>query len=346
MGAGPLAKPVENKVTSLEVAARAGVSQSAVSRVFSGASASAETRAKVRAAADALGYRPNVIARSLITGRSKIIGLVVAYLDNPFYPDAIERLSNSLQERGYHIMMFMMRNQDAEEVQRVFEALMSHGVDGIVAASLGMSDVLTKRCADAGVPVVLFNRGQEGQGLGQVVSTNRAGGALAARAFVDAGHQRIGMITGWMGSSTGRDRRDGFVNQLLEMGAALAAERDGLYEREAAANAAQSMVEEHHADAIFVGNDHMAMAAMDMLRGQMGLSVPNDVAIIGFDDVPMAAWPSYDLTTLRQPVNRMVAAVVKQLLARIEDTDSAGQRVEINVELKRRSSTRAVQGEF
>ena len=90
----------------------------------------------------------------------------------------------------------------------------------------------------------------------------------------------------------------------------------------------------------------MAMAAMDMLRGQMGLSVPNDVAIIGFDDVPMAAWPSYDLTTLRQPVNRMVAAVVKQLLARIEDTDSAGQRVEINVELKRRSSTRAVQGEF
>ena len=122
-----------------------------------------------------------------------------------------------------------------------------------------------------------------------------------------------------MGSSTGRDRRDGFVNQLLEMGAALAAERDGLYEREAAANAAQSMVEEHHVDAIFVGNDHMAMAAMDMLRWQMGLSVPNDVAIIGFDDVPMAAWPSYDLTTLRQTVNRMVAAVVKQLLARIED---------------------------
>jgi DNA-binding LacI/PurR family transcriptional regulator len=95
------------KVTSLEVAALAGVSQSAVSRVFSGASASAKTAEKVRKAAQELGYRPNVLARSLITGRSRIIGLVVAYLDNQFYPVALERLSHALQEEGYHIMIFM-----------------------------------------------------------------------------------------------------------------------------------------------------------------------------------------------------------------------------------------------
>ena len=96
------------KITSLEVARRAGVSQSAVSRVFTpGASASAKTAEKVRQAATELGYRPNNLARAMVSGKSRIIGLVVAYLDNQFYPDALERLSNALQEQGYHVLIFM-----------------------------------------------------------------------------------------------------------------------------------------------------------------------------------------------------------------------------------------------
>ena len=129
------------KITSLDVAERAGVSQSAVSRVFTpGASVSKKMADKVRKAADELGYRPNVLARSLITGRTRIIGLVVAYLDNMFYPDALERLSNALQAEGYHILVFMARGRGAE-ADRVIEELLDYQVDGIVAASVGMPDL-------------------------------------------------------------------------------------------------------------------------------------------------------------------------------------------------------------
>ena len=134
------------KVTSAEVARLAGVSQSAVSRVFTpGASVSAKTMEKVRAAAEELGYRPNVLARSLITGRTRIIGLVVAYLENQFYPMALELLSRALQARGYHILVFMAENS-TERVAQVMSELLDYQVDGIITASVAMSNDLTTRC--------------------------------------------------------------------------------------------------------------------------------------------------------------------------------------------------------
>ena len=111
------------------------------------------TTAKVRNAARELGYRPNVLARSLITGRSRIIGLVVAYLENQFYPGAIEKLSKSLQERGYHVLVFMASN-DSAATQKVIDELLDYQVDGIIAASVGMSNDLTLRCEDAGISML------------------------------------------------------------------------------------------------------------------------------------------------------------------------------------------------
>ena len=125
-----------------------------------GASVSERTAKKVRSAAEALGYRPNVLARSLITGRSRIIGLLVAYLENQFYPEAIERLSHELQKRGYHVLVFMAANS-GEEADEVMEELLDYQVDGIIAASVGMSNDLTRRCEAAGIPIVLFNRAQD-----------------------------------------------------------------------------------------------------------------------------------------------------------------------------------------
>lgn len=120
----------ENKVTSLDVARLAGVSQSAVSRVFSGASASAATISKVRAAADHLGYRPNAMARAMKSGKSRIIGLLVAYLENQFYPVALERLSRALQARGYHILVFMVSNAN-DQIESTVQELLDYQVDGI-----------------------------------------------------------------------------------------------------------------------------------------------------------------------------------------------------------------------
>ena len=333
------------KITSLDVARKAGVSQSAVSRVFTpGASVSKKTAERVREAARELGYRPNVLARSLITGRSKIIGLVVAYLDNQFYPDALERLSNALQDEGYHILIFMAMGR-GPEVDRVIDELLDYQVDGIITASVGMSDELTERCRAAGIPVVMFNRGQDGSRLSSVTSDNIAGGRRIAEFLVAGGHERIAHVSGWMGSSTGRDREAGFRAGLEAAGRTSVATFDGRYRREEAGEAARSMFDSGaNPDAIFVGNDHMAFGVMDVLRFEIGLRVPEDVSIVGYDDVPMAAWKAYDLTTLRQPSNRMVSATVETLLREIGDAHAQPKKTEITGALIVRGSARIPEG--
>ncbi len=335
-------KPAE-KVTAQDVARLAGVSQSAVSRVFTpGASASKATAAKVRAAAKQLGYRPNILARSLITGRTRMIGLVVAYLDNQFYPVALERLSRALQSRGYHILVFMAENA-TDRVAEVMEELLDYQVDGIVTASVAMTNDLTARCEAAGIPVVMFNRSQDDPRLSAVTSDNIAGGRRATEHLIRTGHRRIAHIMGWQGASTGRDRAEGFRQAMAAAGLAPHAMIDGMYARETAAAAARALfAAPTPPDAIFVGNDHMAFAVMDTLRAELGLSIPRDVSVIGYDDVPIAAWPAYDLTTIRQPVNRMVEATVDALLHQIEG-DRAPRRIAIDGPLILRGSTRPPQ---
>ncbi|NUB43698.1 LacI family DNA-binding transcriptional regulator [Fertoebacter nigrum] len=330
-----------DKVTSLEVAKRAGVSQSAVSRVFTpGASASKSTVQKVRQAAEELGYRPNVLARSLITGRTRIIGLVVAYLENQFYPVVMELLSRALQNKGYHILIFMAENS-TEKVAQVMEELLDYQVDGIITASVAMTNDLTARCTAVGIPVVMFNRGQDDERLSEVTSDNIAGGRRATEFLIAGGHRRIAHVMGWQGASTGRDRATGFRLAMDAAGLAPHAMIDGMYSREVAAEVARDLCRgPDRPDAIFVGNDHMAFAVMDALRHDLGLSVPGDVSIVGYDDVPLAAWPAYGLTTIRQPVNRMVEATVEALLSQIESGDSAPRKIRIDGPLVIRTSVR------
>ena len=333
------------KVTSAEVARLAGVSQSAVSRVFTpGASVSAKTMEKVRAAAEELGYRPNVLARSLITGRTRIIGLVVAYLENQFYPMALELLSRALQARGYHILVFMAENS-TERVAQVMSELLDYQVDGIITASVAMSNDLTTRCDGAGIPVVMFNRGQDDARLSEVTSDNVNGARRAAEFLIKGGHKRIAHVMGWQGSSTGRDRAEGFKQAMQAAGLQPFAMVDGTYSREKAAAVTRELCQgPERPDAIFVGNDHMAFAVMDTLRHELGLRVPQEVSVVGYDDVPMAAWPAYGLTTIRQPVNRMVEATVAALLNQIEGGSSAPTKVKINGPLMVRTSARIPEG--
>ena len=147
---------MKSAATAQDVARLAQVSQSAVSRSFTpGASVSEDTRAKVMDAAKALGYRPNALARSLITRRSRIIALVMSYLENQFYPLVIEKLSQKLQKQGYHVLMFISDQDDTDDV---LADILQYQVDGIVMASTTLSPALASSCRDTGVPVVLFNR--------------------------------------------------------------------------------------------------------------------------------------------------------------------------------------------
>ncbi|MCK0125942.1 LacI family DNA-binding transcriptional regulator [Gelidibacter sp. F2691] len=332
------------KVTSQQVAERAGVSQSAVSRVFTpGASASKKTVEKVRKAATELGYRPNVLARAMVSGKSRIIGLVVAYLENQFYPEALEKLSNELQQRGYHVLIFLAE-QTAGNIDDVVEEILDYQVDGIIAASVAMSSDLSERCRAAGVPMVLFNRSQDDPNMSAVTSDNYAGGRKIAEFLLEAGHRKIGHIAGWEGASTQRDREAGFISALAEAGVALHSRAAGDFTMEKAAEATRKMFASDPPEAVFVANDHMAVAVMDTLRFELGFKVPEDVSVVGFDDVPAAGWPAYNLTTVRQPANRMVADTVEILLDQIENKSDEPRRIAIDGPLILRGSARIPEG--
>jgi LacI family transcriptional regulator len=303
------------------------------------------TRDKVREAASALGYRPNVLARAVNTGRSRIVGLVVAYLENQFYPEAIERLSRALQAEGYHVLVFMASN-DHDETESVIDELLDYQVDAIIAASVGLSSDLTRRCEGLGIPILLFNRHQYDDRLTSVTSDNVAGGRKLAEFLLAGGHQRIAHIAGWEGASTQIDREAGFVQGLQTAGHSLFAREVGNFNFEQAKAAARTMFgARDKPDAVFVANDHMAFAVMDVLRFELGLNVPGDVSVVGYDDVALASWPAYDLTTVRQPAGRMVAQATRALLARL---DGAGQapprRIVLGGPLMIRGSARIPKG--
>jgi LacI family transcriptional regulator len=333
------------KVTSLEVAKRAGVSQSAVSRVFTpGASASNRTAEKVREAAQELGYRPNILARSLITGKSRIVGLIVAYLDNYFYPAALEKLSNTLQKEGYHVLVFMASN-DNQSTEQVIEELLDYQVDGIIIASVGISNDVTARCEAMGVPVVLFNRTQDQLSHSSVTSDNIEGGHTAAQFLCEAGHKRIAYIGGWVGASTQRDREAGFCSGLKEFGKTLFAHALGNFSTDIAKDVAREMFAvSRRPDAVFIATDHMAFAVMDVLRTELGLSIPEDVSVVGYDDVPPASWAGYNLTTLRQRANLMVEQTVRLMIDKIRDPEVAPRHLKISSPLIVRGSAKIPKG--
>jgi DNA-binding LacI/PurR family transcriptional regulator len=327
-------------VTSLQVAEHAGVSQSAVSRSFTpGASIAPKTRAKVLASAKVLGYRPNAIARSLITNRSRIIAVVMAYLENLFYPDVLEELGRALADENYHLLLFtgfMDRDSDP-----VFDQLMQYRVDGIILASTSLSSELSEECATAGIPVVLFNRTTERDAVSSVTTRNREGGRRIAEFLVAGGHKSFGYISGLENSSTNRDRQQGFVEGLAAHGVTDLVIETGDYSRAAAEIAARKMLGgERRPEAVFVANDHMAVAVMDVARFELGLRIPEDLSIVGYDDVGPATWSSYGITSMSQPVKRMVEATVDILMDQIASGEIEAEHRILSGELVVRTSAR------
>ena len=317
------------QATSLDVARLAGVSQSAVSRCFTaGASVSHAMRDKVQAAARKLGYQPNAHARSLITGRSRIIGLVLSALENLFYPAVLERLAKRLQQDGYHLLIFIGDNANSDDL---VEEILQYNVDGIVLGATTLSSALAQRCADASIPVVLFNRVMASGSAGAVSSVrsdNVGGGREMARFLVAGGHKRIAYIAGREDSSTNLEREQGFREGLAELGQRIYARAIGNYDVDQARQAARDLFASaaDRPDAVFVAGDLMAIVVLDTLRHELGLAVPQDVSVVGFDNVPQAAWASYELTTFEQPVQPMVEATVALLQSYLREAQTSPSR--------------------
>ena len=332
-----------NNVTSNDVARLAEVSQSAVSRSFTpGASVAPETRARVLAAARKLGYRPNAIASTLSSRRSRMIAVVMSNLQNQFYPVVVETLSQRLQKDGYHVLLFISETEDADEL---LLELLRYQVDGIVMASTHLSSGLAQQIADARIPVVMFNRTSNKGSISTVSSDNFGGGCAVAHFLADGLHQRVAYLAGAEDSSTNQERENGLRAGLAERGLRVVARAVGNYEFERAALATLELfgslvTSAERPDALFVASDHMAFAAIDTLRGALGLRVPEDVSVVGFDNVPQAEWGAYHLTTVAQSVVSMIEATVHMLLQQLEDDAVTRDHMVVPTSLVVRSSAR------
>jgi DNA-binding LacI/PurR family transcriptional regulator len=334
-------------VNSIDVARHAGVSQSAVSRVFTpGAPVSAAMRDKVMRAAASLGYHPNRLAGSLITHRSYLIGITISYLGNYYYPFAVECLCRRLRRSGYHSMMFF--TEPRESADSTVEAFLQYRVDGVILASVSLSSDWVSACARAGVPVVLFNRFQADPRVSSVSVDNEQGAAEVARFLVAGGHRRIAYIAGLAGTSAQDVREASFRRTLHTLGMPLFDRAVGDFETEPAREAARQLFDRpvgERPDAVFACSDQMALAVMDVIRFEFGLRVPEDVSVIGFDDVPQAAWPSYDLTTIRQAIDKTIEATASVLFECIERPEAPPRRVLMPGSLVVRGSARIPEGD-
>lgn len=326
------------RATAQEVAQLAGVSQSAVSRCFTpGASVSEEMRARVLAAARHLSYRPNAIARSLTTARTDLIGVVMADLDGPFQPYLFEHLTRGLATLGKQPLL--VRGTPSDGLGGASMAALDYQVDAIVITAGSVSAAAVDAVKGLGVPLFLYGRVEAG--VDCVCCDNAPGARLVADALVDAGHRRIAYIAGRPTAFAEQERAAGFRAGLAARGVALAAVGQGDYGYESGYRAALALLSaDPRPEAIFCGNDAMAFGALDAARTGLGLRVPHDVSVVGFDDVPMAAWPSFALSTVRNPVDSIVDSLLAMLRRRLADPDAVPEVVRAAPTLVRRASAR------
>lgn len=316
--------PGKRRGTSYDVARLAGVSQSAVSRCFrEGGSVSPATRHRIIAAANELGYRPNAIAQGLITRRSMMVAVVIANLTNQIYPEVLSELTTRLSVRGMRVLLFTL--DDGDDVDAVIDQIGRYQVDGaIVTAELSRAQAL--QLGDLRIPLVLYNRQIADAPVASVMCESGSGEAMLIDGIVAAGARTFGIIAGPAGSTVGEARARAASERLAIAGLGDAMVERGDFSYASGRAAALRLLASRRVDAIIAANDVMALGAMDAVRIDLGLAVPGDVSVVGFDGVAPARWASYELTTVRQPVGRMAEAAITMLVERIENPDLGPER--------------------
>lgn len=316
-------------VSALDVAREAGVSMSAVSRVFTpGASVSAKMRARVLAAAEKLDYVPNVLARSLMTQRTNLVGVILSNFRNPLYLTVLDHFTQQLQQRG--LRMILLNISEDDDLDAMARMVMQYRIDGLVVSAGAISPVIAEQCMRRQIPLVAFARRPRSGKMHVVCADNVAGGRMAARRLIEAGHTRFGLITGAKMASTSIERGKGFTDEVKEAGLDVdhvvhATE----YSYKAGTEAARQVLSrDDRPEAVFCASDLLAFAVIDYARGKLGLSVPGDLSVIGFDDIELAATDAYNLTTIRQPIEQMVQETLELLTRQMASwTDGWSSRI-------------------
>ena len=290
-------------------------------------------------AARQLNYRPNLIARSLITKRSNIVGVIVPPLENHFYPELLEFLSTAFSRQGRRVLLFTSRRGDP--VEPILEDVLSSRVDALVMVAASVTSRFADECHRINLPIVLLNRKTNSGLVSSVTGANRKGAQLIADFLMAGRHRRFAYIAGHEASSTNRDREEAFLQRLQTGGKTLSYRVTGDFSTQGATWAARELfVNKRRPDAIFCANDHMALVAINVAQAEFGLNVGQDVSIVGFDDSDLSRWPMFGLTTYAQPHEEMAERVVQIIHNQLSGVSEPVTEVEIEGELVVRTSAR------
>ena len=306
-------------VTLKDVAEKAGVSTSAVSRTFTeGASVSAKTRAKVERAAKALGYSPNALASSLTTGRTKLIGLVSNNFHNPLFLEVFDRFTRGLQDRGLRPLLVNLTPQETDP-EATIRMLRQYSVDGAIVASSTLPPTYSEAFRAAGIPVVnSFGRFSTAPQVHVVGIDNVACGRMAAEALIARGYRRVAFLGGPENATSTQDRALGFLAALREhpeIDVSVSYAR--AYSFDAGRVEMTKQLMQGRAEAYFCGDDVLSIGALSAVQ-EAGLRCPEDVGIIGLNDMEMSSWQNINLTTIRQPVAEIIGASIDLVVDTVE----------------------------
>ncbi|HEX2756719.1 MAG TPA: LacI family DNA-binding transcriptional regulator [Candidatus Limnocylindrales bacterium] len=338
-------QPRPRGVTLEEVARLAGVSRATVSRVVNGSPrVSGDVRRSVETAVEKLGYVPNRAARSLVTRRSGSIAVVITeptgrLFSDPFFPRLLRGISTTVAARDVQVVLLMP--ETIGDSQRTADYLVAGHVDGAILVSLHGDDPLPGRIIDARIATVVVGRPLRNRGVSYVDVDNRGGARNAVEDLIAGGRRVIASIGGPADMMASQDRLHGYRDALVAAGLGadptLEAAADFTQDGGAAAMR-QLLAARPDLDAVFAASDLMAAGAMSVLDAA-GRRVPEDVAIVGYDDSPVAATARPPLTSVRQPIEEMGQESARLLLELVEDADRAPRRVILTTELIRRASS-------
>lgn len=318
--------------TSRDIARAAGVSQSTVSRVLhDNPKVKPETRERVQKVLREMNYSPDGLARAMITRKTGTIGVVVEDITNPFYPEIVEALGEELAGVGRRMMLWNSREAGEHSAT---EAIRQKLIDGVIFTTATPSSTVLYEAVNRGAPVVLVNRYVEGISCDIVTTDNVRGGRLIADYFAGWGHGRLGLISGLQEASTSIEREAGFREGLEAHGIALedALRRPGYYSYVGSYEAMKQLLSlPDPPTAVFCVNDLMAFGALNAAKA-LGFRVPEDVWVVGFDDIAMASWEVFDLTTVSQPIPEMAREGVRLLVRRIEEPKRAPEHLRLGGE--------------
>lgn len=309
-------------ITLKDVAQRAGVSRSAVSRTFThGASVSDDMRRRVEKAATELGYTPNALASSLTTGRTRLIGLVSNNFHNPIFLEVFDLFTRGLQDRGLRPLLVNLT--DETDPEQSLKMLRQYSVDGVVVASSTLPPAFSQAFRAAGMPIVhSFGRHSSAPEVHVVGVDNVECGRIAAREFIDRGYERVAFLGGPESATSTQDRYKGFVAEMAE---APHIQVSHSYATEYSFEAGRSEMMRLLSDAstplveaYFCGDDVLSVGALSAVHDN-GLSVPDDIGILGLNDMKMASWENINLTTIRQPIRQIVHSSIELIEAMLDD---------------------------